>query len=151
MNTRNGNEPRKVIVKTMTVNRGVDDVFNFFENIKNMEIGGAIKSVTKGEDDWWTFEHIVSGKSKIQSRTNKEFGILDHVFVGGGIKWNVYVRVVPNQNGSTSFIAEVAEDSGAAGPIVEIDSHHSDAAAMLAEMMEVIVSHNVATLGPIAA
>jgi hypothetical protein len=60
-----------------------------------MEIGGAIKSVTKGEDDWWTFEHIVSGKSKIQSRTNKEFGILDHVFVGGGIKWNVYVRVVP--------------------------------------------------------
>ena len=102
MNTRNGNEPRKVIVKTMTVNRGVDDVFNFFGNIKNMEIGGAIKSVTKGEDDWWTFEHIVSGKSKIQSRTNKEFGILDHVFVGGGIKWNVYVRVVPNQNGSTT-------------------------------------------------
>jgi hypothetical protein len=46
----------------MTMNRGVDDVFNFFENIKNMETGGAMKSVTKGEDDWWTFEHIVSGK-----------------------------------------------------------------------------------------
>jgi hypothetical protein len=67
MNTSNGNKPRKVIIKTMTVNRGVDDVFNFFENVKNMEIGGAIKSVTKGEDGWWTFEHIVSGKSKIRS------------------------------------------------------------------------------------
>jgi hypothetical protein len=48
-----------------------------------MEIGGAIKSVTKGDDGWWTFEHTVSGKSKIRSRTNREFGILDHVFVGG--------------------------------------------------------------------
>lgn len=78
------NEPRKVIIKTMTVNRGVDDVFNFFENIKNMEIGGAIKSVTKGEDGWWTFEHIVSGNSKIRSQTNREFGILDHVFCKRG-------------------------------------------------------------------
>jgi hypothetical protein len=98
MNTSNGNKPRKVIIKTMTVNRGVDDVFNFFENVKNMEIGGAIKSVTKGEDGWWTFEHIVSGNSKIRSRTNREFGNI----VGGGIEWNVYVRVVPNQKGSTT-------------------------------------------------
>jgi hypothetical protein len=102
MNTSNGNKPRKVIIKMMTVNSGVDDVFNFFENIKNMEIGGAIKSVTKGDDGWWTFEHIVSVKSKIRSRTNREFGILDHVFVGGGIEWNVYARVVPNQKGSTT-------------------------------------------------
>ena len=40
MNTRNSKEPRKVIVKMMTVNRDVDDVFNFFEDVKNMEIGG---------------------------------------------------------------------------------------------------------------
>jgi len=62
----------------MTVKRGIDDVFGFFENIKNMEIGGEIKSVAKGEDGWWTFEHVIAGKSKIRSRTNKEFGILVH-------------------------------------------------------------------------
>jgi len=28
-------------------------------------------------------------------------GIMDHVFIGGGLEWNVFVRVVPNQNGST--------------------------------------------------
>jgi hypothetical protein len=32
---------------------------------------------------------------------SREFGIMDHVFVGGGLGWNVFVRVVPNQSGST--------------------------------------------------
>jgi hypothetical protein len=39
---------RKVITKVMTVEKGVNKVFDFFEDIKNMEIGGAIKIVTKG-------------------------------------------------------------------------------------------------------
>ena len=94
----------------MTVKRGIDDVFGFFENIKNMEIGGAIKSVAKGKDGWWTFEHVIAGKSKTRSRINKEFGILDHVFVGGGIEWNVYVRIVPNQSGSTTTWTFVRPD-----------------------------------------
>jgi hypothetical protein len=42
--------PRKVIVKTMTVNRSTDTVFEFFKNIKNMESGGILKDITKGED-----------------------------------------------------------------------------------------------------
>jgi hypothetical protein len=102
MSTKDSDEPRKVVTKTMTVNRSVNDVFHFFENIKNMEMGGAIKSAIKGDDDWWTFEHVIAGKSKIKSRANNEFGILDHVFIGGGLEWKVYVRVVPNQKGSTT-------------------------------------------------
>lgn len=47
--------PRKVIVKTMTVNRSTDTVFEFFKNIKNMENGGILKDITKGEDGWWKF------------------------------------------------------------------------------------------------
>ena len=35
--------PRKVIVKTMTVNRSTDTVFEFFKNIKNMENGGILR------------------------------------------------------------------------------------------------------------
>lgn len=41
---------RKVIVKTMTVENGVRDVFDFFAAGKNMELGGAIKSLSKNED-----------------------------------------------------------------------------------------------------
>lgn len=30
------------------------------------------------------------------------FGILDHEFVGGGLEWKVYVRVIPIEEGSTT-------------------------------------------------
>ena len=30
-----------------------------------------------------------------------EFGILDHVFIGGGLEWHVFVRIIPNEDGST--------------------------------------------------
>jgi hypothetical protein len=40
--------PRKVIVKELTVEKPANQVFDFFSNVKNMEIGGAINSVTKG-------------------------------------------------------------------------------------------------------
>jgi hypothetical protein len=34
----------------VTLDKDINEVFDFFENIKNMEIEGAIKSVTKGDD-----------------------------------------------------------------------------------------------------
>ena len=45
--------PRKVIVKTMNVSRSTDIVFEFFENLKNVESGGIFKDITRGEDGWW--------------------------------------------------------------------------------------------------
>ncbi len=27
---------------------------------------------------------------------------MDHIFIGGGLEWNIFVRVVPNQSGSTT-------------------------------------------------
>jgi hypothetical protein len=57
--------PRKVIVKTMTVNRSTDTVFEFFKNIKNMENGGILKDITKGEDGWWKF-HTPAGEAKLK-------------------------------------------------------------------------------------
>jgi hypothetical protein len=94
--------PRQVIVKVLTVNKPVNQVFNFFSDVKNEEIGGAIKSVTKGNDDWWEFDHTVAGKGRMKISPVSEFGILDHEFIGGGLKWKVYVRVVPNNWGSTT-------------------------------------------------
>jgi hypothetical protein len=95
--------PRKVIVKTMIVNRSVDTVFEFFKIIKNMESGGILKDITKGEEDgWWKF-HTPAGEAKLKlGRVEQELGVIDHVFVGNGLVWQVYVRIVPNQHGSTT-------------------------------------------------
>jgi carbon monoxide dehydrogenase subunit G len=94
--------PRKVIVKVLTVNKPASQVFEFLSDVKNMEIGGAIKSVTKGDDDWWEFDHTVAGKGKMKVTPVQNLGILDHEFVGAGLEWKVYVRVVPNGEGSTT-------------------------------------------------
>jgi hypothetical protein len=94
--------PRKVIVKTMNVSRSTDTVFEFFENLKNLESGGILKDITKGEDGWWKF-NTPAGEAKLKlDRAVRELGILDHVFVGSGLVWQVYVRIVPNQHGSTA-------------------------------------------------
>lgn len=94
--------PRKVIVKTMTVNRSTDTVFEFFKNIKNMENGGILKDITKGEDGWWKF-NTPAGEAKLKlGRVRQELGVIDHVFVVNGLVWQVYVRIVPNQDGSTA-------------------------------------------------
>jgi hypothetical protein len=94
--------PRKVIVKTMNVDRSTDTVFEFFENLKNVESGGIFKDITRGEDGWWKF-NTPTGEAKLKiDRAVRELGILDHVFVGNGLVWQVYVRIVPNQHGSTT-------------------------------------------------
>jgi hypothetical protein len=94
-------KPRKVIVKTMTVDRSVDDVYAFFEDPKSMEIGGSARSVAKGSDGWWTFDHVVAGRAKMKHAPVRPAGILDHVFAVGGMEWKVYVRIIPNQRGAT--------------------------------------------------
>ena len=94
--------PRKIIVKTLTTTTSVSEVFDFFANMKNMELGGAIQSMEKIDDGWWIFDHSVLGKSRMKHKLSREFGIIDHVFIGGGLEWNVFVRVVPNQSGSTT-------------------------------------------------
>ena len=95
--------PRKVIMKTMTVSTSTNTVFEFFKNVKNMESGGLLKDITKGEeDDWWKF-HTPAGEAKLKlGRVEQELGVIDHVFVGNGLVWHVYVRIVPNQDGSTA-------------------------------------------------
>jgi hypothetical protein len=103
--------PRKVIVKTMTVNKSTDTVFEFFKNVKNMESGGVLKDITKGEEDgWWKF-HTPAGEAKLKlSRIEQELGVIDHVFVGNGLVWHVYVRIVPNGHGSTALWTFIRPD-----------------------------------------
>jgi hypothetical protein len=102
--------PRKVIIKTMTVNKNTETVFEFFSNIKNMESGGILKDTTKGEGGWWKFK-TPAGEAKLKlDRVEQELGVIDHVFVGNGLVWQVYVRIVPNQHGSTALWAFIRPD-----------------------------------------
>jgi len=110
----NMNEPRKVIVKTLVTKRNLTDTFDFFDNVKNWETGGALKSINKGNNGWWSVDTPL-GNSKVKPRSNKQFGILDHDFIGGGLSWTVFVRVTPNESGSTvtwTFVcpANMSED-----------------------------------------
>lgn len=111
--------PRKVIVKTMITTKSVDEVFDFFANMKNMELGGAIRLMEQIDDGWWIFDHSVLGKSRMKHTLSREFGIIDHVFIGGGLEWNVFVRVVPNQSGSTTCWTFMRPDSLSDGQFEE--------------------------------
>ncbi len=105
------NKPRKVIIKTMTVNKSASAVFAFFEDVKkNMEAGGAASSVIKDNEGWWTFDHVVAGRAKMKHMSVPGAGVLDHVFIGAGIEWQVYVRIIPNQGGSTVIWAFTRPD-----------------------------------------
>jgi hypothetical protein len=100
--TRENKITRKAVVKVMIAERDVTKVFDFFENVKNMETGGALKSVRKDENGGWACDSPV-GKAMIKiTHNNRELGILDHIFVVNGIEWKVHVRIVPNHNGSTT-------------------------------------------------
>ena len=101
MQTNKNSKPRKVIIKVMTTESATDNVFDFFENVKNMETGGALKSIIKGDDGWWLCE-TPAGKAKIKTHPSKELGILDHTFITGDVVWNVFVRIIPNEKGSTT-------------------------------------------------
>lgn len=111
--------PRKVIVKTMITTKSVDEVFDFFANMKNMELGGAIRSMEKIDDGWWIFDHSVLGPSRMKNTLSREFGIIDHVFIGGGLEWKAFVRVVPNQSGSTTCWIFMRPDSLSDGQFEE--------------------------------
>ncbi len=105
-------EPHKVIVKVMSVNTSVNAVYDFFTDVKkSMETGRAASSVTKGADGWWTFDHVTAGRAKLRLSANREAGVIDHTFVGGGLEWVVYVRIVPNTNGSTTTWTFIRPDS----------------------------------------
>jgi hypothetical protein len=96
-------EPKKTIVKIMVSQKSKDTVFNFFEDAKNLEIGGAISNIVKDMDDWYTFNHVVAGSARLKIvANNRQLGILDHLFEGRGLSWTVYVRIINNGYGSTT-------------------------------------------------
>lgn len=112
-------EPNKVMVKLLTTTRNADDAFAYFADMRNIEAGGAIRSMAKEQDGWWAGE-TSAGKVRLKHTTvAKELGILDHVFMGGGLTWDAYVRVTPNRSGSTVSWTFVKPDGMSNGDFEE--------------------------------
>lgn len=87
----------------MVSQKSKDTVFDFFENVKNLELGGIINNVVKDRDGWSAFNHVVAGNARIKIVVkDRKLGVLDHLFEGGGLSWTVYVRIIDNGYGSTT-------------------------------------------------
>ena len=87
----------------MISDKSKDTVFNFFEDVQNLELGGAISNIDKDVNDWYKFNHVVAGSARLKIAANdRKLGILDHLFEGGGLSWTVYVRIIDNGYGSTT-------------------------------------------------
>jgi hypothetical protein len=96
-------EPKKTIVKIMISDKSKDTVFSFFEDVQNLELGGAISNIYKDMNDWYMFNHVVAGSARLKIAANdRKLGILDHLFEGRGLSWTVYVRIIDNGYGSTT-------------------------------------------------
>src|SRR5690242_17844837 len=83
--------------------------------MKSLEVGGEIRALQESSNGWWTFDHAIdhaiAGKSMMRYTNSAEkYGILNHIFVGGGLTWNVYVRTVLNKEGSTTTWVFVKPD-----------------------------------------
>ena len=70
-------QSREVIIKTITIDKNYDEVYNFFINIKNWEKGGSLKNIRRLEvADLWEVDTPL-GKARIKLKPNMQFGILD--------------------------------------------------------------------------
>jgi hypothetical protein len=95
-------ESSDVIIKTMTIDKNHDEVYDFFINIKNWEKGGALKNIHKVDtQDLWEVDTPI-GKARIKLKPNRQFGILDHDFIDSkGHSWTVFCRVIKNEDRAT--------------------------------------------------
>jgi hypothetical protein len=96
----------KKIMKSYTV--GLDiaaepgKVFSFMSNPSNWPKYAIVnlKSVNKTDGEWVEIETI-HGKGHVKMLTDQAHGILDHIWKDPNASWQVYVRVIPNLEGST--------------------------------------------------
>ena len=92
----------KSITKTIDMASEPKKVFEFLSNPLNWPQFAIInlRSIQKGKDGYYD---IVSknGQGRIKMLANKEHGILDHIWEDSQATWTVFMRVIPNGEGSS--------------------------------------------------
>lgn len=91
----------KSTTKTTDICAEPKKVFEFLSNPLNWPQFAIInlRSIQKGKDEWYD---LISknGKGKLKMLANKEYGILDHIWEDSQGTWKVFMRVVPNGEGT---------------------------------------------------
>lgn len=92
----------KSITKNLDVAAKPKKVFDFLSNPLNWPQFAIVnlKSIQAGKDGWYD---IVSknGQGKLKMLANQEHGILDHIWKDSQATWTVFMRVLPNHEGSS--------------------------------------------------
>ena len=89
-------------IKSADIQATPDKVFNFLANPMNWPQYAVVnlRSVSPGKDGW--FKAVTKfGEGEIKVNGIREFGILDHTWRDPQASWQVYARVVPNDEGAT--------------------------------------------------
>ena len=92
----------KAITKTTDLAAESKKVFKFLSNPLNWPQFAVVNlvSVDKEQDGWYSMVSK-NGPGQLKMLTNEAHGILDHIWKDPQASWTVYMRVVPNGNGST--------------------------------------------------
>lgn len=92
----------KSITKTLDLAANPEAVFDFLANPLNWPQFAVInlKSIKPGKENCF---QIISknGPGELKMCSCKEYGILDHVWKDSQASWHVYMRAIPNYEGTT--------------------------------------------------
>lgn len=117
---------------SVTVKRTTGDAFDSI-----LQIAPKMMPDAKINDDgWWSFTGP-HGKSRLKFNENKDFGILDHLYVDEESSWDVPMRVVSNGNFSEVVITlnkpdEISDE--------QFDQRMSEIGEMVVSMKNIIES-----------
>jgi hypothetical protein len=99
----------KTIAKSITKNFDVlaepKKVFEFLSNPLNWPQFAIVnlKSIKTGKDGWYDMVSK-NGQGRLKMLSNKEYGILDHIFEDPQATWKVFMRVIPNGEGACIMV-----------------------------------------------
>lgn len=92
----------KSITKTLDLAVDLKAVFDFIANPLNWPQFAVVnlKSIKPGKENCF---QIISknGPGELIMLSDKKYGILDHVWKDSQASWNVYMRAIPNHQGTT--------------------------------------------------
>lgn len=93
---------RRSITKSVDLRVSPDRAFDFLSNLENWPQWAIInmKSVRPARDGWHDTE-TRHGKGQLKMLSNKQFGLLDHIWKDPQASWTVPARIIPNGDGCT--------------------------------------------------
>lgn len=127
---------RRSITKSVDLHVSPERAFEFLSDAENWPKWAIVnmKSAKRKAGGWYDTE-TRQGKGRLKMMSNRELGLLDHLWKDSQASWTVPARVVPNGDGSTFmmtfFQPPVLDDR-------EFDSAAKEVERELAKLKEIL-------------